>query len=128
MTEIPIAAPFPTGLGAVVNARLKKRPLDPAARVIHAGKGWWISENVSGTYRQDSLLLESIVSHGWDAPTPEPMGFGAQVESATGVVLTRALSGDSYPWVDAMGATCTWASIRQPVTVLYEGRPGCDFQ
>ena len=94
-------------------------------RWIHAGSDVWVSqvrrmirqnfgERVRGEVR--------VLSEGWHPPVEEPQGFGAQVRTARGTVVTR---GSGYPpWADRGGGRFRWEMLSQPVEVLYHGDGG----
>ena len=124
---------LPTGLGAVVEAS-KPNPHLPSSRqprvrwvrVAEAHQFPWRHYDpvADHTLRaaDDELVDPATLSEGWTPPTPEPLGFGAQVESANEVVLTRYPDGVfPHAWVDASGTSCSWGFVSQPATVLYAG-------
>lgn len=114
---------LPQNLGAVVEADW----FSMRRRFVRVGPERWATWRDDHQYPTTDVTnercLENVVvlSQGWVEPTPEPMGFGAQVEDAEGLVLSRRSPGLYPPWVGQNNWCYVWEALPQPVKVLYEG-------
>ena len=72
------------------------------------------------TSSERGLVRDALASF---APTPEPKGIGAVVESSSGSLYLRVptFGCDDNPWLLGTFVTRSWDDIPKPVTVLSEG-------
>lgn len=108
---------LPTGLGAVVSARLKGESAE--TRWIYIGRNLWHREWGSGTAVSDELKRVTVLHDGWTPPTPEPTRWGAVVRDANGHRFRRGTAQWTSP--DVMTEPRPWGYLCQPVEVLFEG-------
>lgn len=109
----------PQGLGAVVRARLKVT--EKPRLFIRTFDGFWLTAR-NDEWSWDRLLDPEVLHEGHIPSTLEPTGLLAVVRDADGLKFVGVKDSIGMRWMEDDGASAKqWASMKQPVDVLFEG-------